>query len=354
MATPTISNAVLVGSTLTVTGSNFGSKSTPGFLFKQRFNSTSNGDTKQDCGYADIPGLAGSPEAEVDMTDGVLSGCGCLRYDTGPGDAEFESFPHIMYGEPDATFEADEVYHSFYFKIVQATGSGGAATSQIKGCRSGSGLGYNDNPKITYSIYMYRDVATDGYYSFNSNYRPTSGVDTFLGEDVSSGTMNAFNKTGWNFLEVWQKYNDVGDTNGFQRIWINGHQASINSESLEARTLITEFINFVYLFPGIDLPYGGTNEYTIKFADHIIDITPQRVAIGDASTKSACTKFHFCEASSWATGTAVANTFNLPAWATHVYIFNENKEFNATGFEIGGGSPATPQLLTMANNVGGF
>lgn len=357
-ADPTISGASLSSGTLTITGSNFGSKSTAAPVFWQNFSTTTTGDSVIDAGYADMSayGAGAWDSVDVDMAKGRQAGLGALKFLTGPGDGNRESFPHVAI----QGLDTPELYHSYWFKITRTVSGAATGPFQIKGPRAGNGLWYGDDPKMTSSFYPVADLSTYDYT--NLSWRNSSGVE--LGSIGGQADDNdqfpvpayktGWNSAGWNFIQTWEKMNSVGSANGFQRVSINNKAVTGMITANENNQPVLnpgENFNFVYLIPGVDLPASDLSEYELLFAEHYVDTTPQRVMLGNASSLSAVTGGTMCIPTAWSTG-ITCTAANIPSGYDWAYVTNELGETNATGFAYtagggGGDATATPTGVTL-------
>ncbi len=307
---------------ITQTGTGFGTKASLTPLFWQRFDTTTTGQDERAAGYADMRAYqTGSfTSVSVDMALGPQAGFGALKFLTGAGDVNRESFPHIAI----RGLNTPELYHSFWFKISRTVSGSATAAFQIKGPRAGHGASYGDDPKITSSFYPTADLTAYDYT--NLSWRDSSHIE--LGSIGGQADDNdqfpipayktGFDFSGWNVIETWEKMNTVGSANGFQRVSINGSSVTgmiTTAENIQPQLNSGENFNYLYLIPGVDLPFTDSSQYQLLFSEHYVDSTPQRVVLCNASTWAACTKRIPLAITAWS-DTSVTATMRKVPWAT--------------------------------------
>jgi len=131
-----ISSANLVGTTMTVAGTGFGTKSTPAPLVKVFMDASSQGGNYVNAGFDFISSnWATSPDNYVDLSNGI--GGGGNWYTHIPGAGAFNHFGNYI------SAGHDEIYLSCWCKFTKV-GTGGTVVSggQIKGPR----VGYSTSP----------------------------------------------------------------------------------------------------------------------------------------------------------------------------------------------------------------
>lgn len=353
-ATPTISSANLSGGTLTITGSNFGTKSTAAPFFFQQFT-TQNNVTDADLllGYADQRVYAsGDGRLTVNTSGGPTTGRGAMTMTTSVGSASH--FPHVAVDTSNtgrgtlASQNTDELYISFWMRFELVAGAEGSIDDvQIKSVRSGTAnMGddyYSAKPRYHTSFYPLEDLS-----GYNGTYIEPVIADGSTaagptGERYDSTHNSTWNNAGWNFVQLHQKYNAIGSSDGFIRylingVYINADIAPANFSAIEVRDATEGSKHFTFtMFPGIDSPDRATGtSYRLSIADHYIDTTPQRVMVGNASTYSAMTNAVMCPPATWSTG-ITCTVSNVPSGYNWVYVTNELGETNATGFAYSSG-----------------
>lgn len=142
-----------------------------------------------------------------------------------------------------------------------------------------------------------------------------------------------FSANGWNLVEILTDFGDVNTSNGFIKPHFQGAQigpfidGGFNTDALQFRASSNQLMQFASLFPGLDSFTAG-NEYTIRFAEHIIDDTPARIVVGNASTWGACTQKLYLFPTAWA-DTSVSAPWRAIPWASTgqtvwAYVVNDS------------------------------
>lgn len=366
---PTISSAQLTGSSLAITGANFGMKGNAAPFFYQAYT-THNGESNGDLllGYANQRQYSSNSygsSTTVDTSLGRTTGRGALKLDIAAGAADY--FPHISINTSNTgrgtltSQSADELYIGYWIKFELVSGTPAQGSIQIKSARSGTG-GPSTNYYVNYPLYvssLYPKGDMSGYLGTFQEARDSSGSAS-VGEHFDASNTSMWIPGGWNFVEIWQKYNTPGLADGFFKYKING--VSINKEiaasslgSILARKVGDSDKHFDYsmLVPGVDIPgYTSTSKYRLLFSEHYIDTTPQHVMIGNAATLAANKGGLLCPPSSWSNGSLVVSTATVPSGYKWVYVTNSAGETNATGFLLTSGSapgaaPSAPGNLKV-------
>ena len=366
-AEPTITAARLTGSVLVVNGANFGAKVSAAPFFYQDYT-THNGEADGDLllGYANQRQYSSNSfgsSTTVDSSMGRMAGRGALKLDLTAGAADY--FPHIAVntsntGRGTLTSQStDELYISYWIKFELVSGTPAQSLVQIKSARSGTGAPttnyYSNYPLYVSSLYPRGDVTA--YAATYQEARDSSNVVS-EGEHFDASDTAMWVSGGWNFVEIWQKYNTPGVADGFFKYKING--VSINKEiaasgynAIKVRQSGEGDKHFDYtmLVPGVDVSgHSATSKYRLLFSEHYIDTTPQRVMLGNASTLAANTAGLLCPPSSWNNGALTVTASNIPAGYQWVYITNSAGETNATGFPIAS-TGANPPVAPVLNPV---
>lgn len=367
-AAPTVASAQLSGSSLVITGANFGTKGSAAPFFYQDYK-TNHGAANADLliGYANQrqygSGSAGSTTT-VDTSLGRTAGRGVLKLDIATGAADY--FPHISLntsntGRGTLTSQStDELYMSYWIKFELVSGATGSSMIQIKAPRSGSGAPtsnyYTNYPMYVSSFYHKGNMS--GYDATYQEVRSSAGI-TSSGEHFDGTNTTMWKAGGWNFVELWQKYNTPGTANGFFRYKINGTwinkdfaPASISSILVRLAGDTNKYFDYTMLAPGVDIPgHTSTGKYRLLFSEHYVDTTPQRVMLGNASTLAQNTGGLLCPPSSWSNGSLTVKAENIPAGYNWVYVTNAAGETNATGFPLGTGTAANPPAAPTRLNA---
>ena len=350
-ATPTITSAQLTDSTVVISGANFGTKAVAAPFFYQDFT-TNNGVKDADLliGYANQRQYSSTSYGSfttVDTSLGRTPGRGALKLDIAAGAADY--FPHVSLntsntGRGTLTSQStDELFISYWVKSELVSGTPSGNLLQIKAARSGTGGPstdyYRNYPLYVSSMYPRSDAS--GYTGTYQETRNSSGT-TSSGEHFDTANISMWRGNGWNFVEIWQKYNTPGIADGFFRYRINGvniddgiASASLNSILVRNSGDGAKHFDYTMLAPGVDIPGNtSTGKYRLLFSEHYVDTTPQRVMIGNASTLSASTGGLLCPPISWNNGSITVTAENIPAGYQWVYVVNNAGETNPTGFPL--------------------
>jgi len=366
-AQPTIASAQLTGSSLVITGANFGTKGSAAPFFYQDFT-TRNGESDGDLllGYANQRPYSSNSygsSTTVDTGMGRTAGRGALKLDIAAGAADY--FPHIAVNTSNTgrgtltSQNTDELYISYWVKFELVSGTPASSPIQIKSVRSGTGAPttnyYSNYPMYVSNLWPKGDAS--GYaYSYQET-RDSANV-TSSGEHFDAADTSMWVPGGWNFVEIWQKYNTPGVADGFFKYKINGVAIDKQIEAPSFNAILVrksgdgaKHYDYTMLVPGVDVSgHTSTSKYRLLFSEHYIDTSPQRVMLGNASTLAANKGGLLCPPSSWSNGSLTVTAANIPAGYNWVYITNSAGETNANGVAIGGSSaiisnpPAAPTL----------
>jgi hypothetical protein len=326
---PAITSAVLAGSTITISGGNFGTKTTPAPTFFQPFTGLANGATPTAAGFDSWVNRGGEA---VTNADGV--GGGSLRCN--PVTAN-NAFPHIGRYLP---ANVSELRVSFYFKVY------GPSSNQMKFCRAGTRGGdpvadYGSSDSKMYpSFWLYNGSL--GGNSVQALWRTSGGtISSYYTEDAGSGSSGVplssqpdVSVQSWVFADVVYRYNDVGSANGLCRIDINGFSWQ-NRPAMQVRTSASQYLQFIQPIPSID-----ESPYDYAMSRVYIDTGAQSVAmvfLSNSATYAGVTQRFILPASAWsATGITVSSASSVPTGYRYLYVVSPSGEFNASGYSVAG------------------
>ncbi len=273
-----------------------GSKSPVAPVWFERFSTTTEGETASAVGYQ----RAARHDVHVDMSDGILSCRGSLRFDTGPG-ADVgggigEVFPHVYNDLPAGSLQ---VVRSFWIKVVKTvSGSGSNGPMQLKSVRTGT-VSPSDNtphysglPAFKTSLYLNAEIG-----NFNSVYSTWDAIDDNDATHTqwSRGTPS-WKTGGWNRLTMIFTHNSLGAANGRLQYWVNETQI-LNRTDCAPRSTTEQFLQYVQLFPGFDFKFG--DEWTVKFADDYVDNTLARVELTDQADYATSSQWAMQGLTAW-------------------------------------------------------
>lgn len=315
-----VSGTVSPGSTLTVTGSGFGTKPIPTPYFFSDFESASLGQTALQAGLDDegTDGL-GLP---IVRNDKALSGKQSLRMDY-PLNKD-SMFPRIGKGG----LNSNEVYVSVWTYWTHTAGSGGSPFI-FKMVRGGANPSYSGVPRFYETIRPSLAGAVMGTDRGSVN---SSNVTTWS-DNVNAGQ----NANGWHRSEYYFKLSDAGVANGQFQTWVDGVLNANVSNTMSRLSGTSSNINYVMSpFDGID-SYGMSNAYQVWADDFYVDTTRARVEIGDASTLSACKIRNILPPQTWSANqiSVKANVSMFPSGSrAFIYVFDSNGNVNSTGYPV--------------------
>jgi hypothetical protein len=288
--------------TVTFTGSGFGTKSTVAPLYWSTFESYAVDTEDLDTGFVayDTPNVPPADRPTV-KSDRGFSGSKSLRmvYPTGPYSSD-GVFPKtgitIVPG-------VSEIYINCQVYWARTAGSGGF--HNFKWARAGTGTNfasdyYHGQPQFHETLFpntsgqvpIGSDNADVGYVNNGS-----STYDNDVNQSPHSGT--------WSLRRYQYRQATSG---GFFRTFVarDGIAESQNA-SLTGQTADSgDVINWVIIpFDGMD-SYGTTNEYTVWIDDVWIDSTPHEVWLTNADTWAGSTRRVQLKPTSWSDGEVVA------------------------------------------------
>lgn len=368
-ATPTIATAQLTGSSLVITGANFGTKGSAAPFFYQDYT-TRNGEADGDLliGYANQRSFSSNSygsSTKVDTGLGRTAGRGALKLDISAGAADY--FPHIAINSSNTgrgtltSQSTDEMYVSYWVKFELVSGTPASGGIQIKSARSGSG-GPTTNYYTNYPLYvssLWPKGDMSGFIGLLQETRDSSNVVS-SGEHFDTTSTSAWASGSWNFVEIYQKFNTPGVADGVFRYKVNGVTMNKGIDPSSSSAILvrksgdsSKHFDYSLLVPGVDIPgYTSNSKYRLLFSEHYVDTTPQHVMLGNASTLAASKGGLLCPPTSWNNGSLTVNAANVPSGYNWVYVTNAAGETNATGFAIGSGgaapaaAPAAPAGVT--------
>lgn len=366
-ATPTISSASLSGSTLTISGSNFDTKTTAAPHFFEPMTSVSDGVSQSSLGFYDNNNNETKGAFAIVSGDGVGVGAKSLfKTIAGSGLADNGGwFPHLGVTLPANTTQA---YASFDIKIRPTLGTNPDITKgslQLKGPRAGVYFGagsdnqdnYNAQPHLASTLFIKPNGAwsSGGDSNGNTSYAyaeqpPSPDIDGDIGSGhVGTAALYPDNWStwdGWNHWEVYFKFNTAGSSDGEITYWVNGKQIQ-SYTAVNARSSSSQYLQYMTIWPGFAFMHGIDWDFFVSRV--YIDTTQARVRLGNASTLSACTNLFIVPSSSWASGSITANTAAKPSGYDWVYVTNSTGETNVSGFaySAGGDATASPASVTL-------
>ncbi len=358
MATPTVSTAILTGSTLAIAGANFGIKTTPAPVFFQPYTATTTGQTPFDVGFDTWTDLGGE---SVDMSQGV--GGGSMLFDL---TAENNAMPHVGVILPSNT---SQVYTNFFIKFIK-TGSPTVIDPHIKWTRTAprpvgatdSGLeDYETGPSKYYaSIYFHPADGSSVEYC-NAFWNESTGADHFsYGADTNfGGSAHSYSTnfiTDWRNMESFHTMNTPTLQDGLESYYVDGQTVHYRPACYPLGAS-PDYFGFVQPIAGVDIPDTEDVPPVSEFRDWkyvvsrmYVDNTQARVFLAAESTAAAVTKKFLLPPSAWAAGAITAtDASSIPSGYNYAYVTNSAGETNTNGRAITGGSSFQPAWARNAN-----
>ena len=315
-----VSGAISQGSTISITGSNFGTKPTPAPFYWNDFESATVGQTALQAGLDD-EGTDGQGLPIV-RNDKVFSGKNSLRMDYLLN--KDSMFPRV--GK--SGLNSNEVYVSAWMYWTHTAGSGGSPFI-FQLVRGGANPPYSGNPRFYETIRPNAQGVVAGVDRGSVDANNSTTYD----DTVNAGQ----NANGWHRVEYYFKLSDPGVANGIYQTWVDGKLNANITNTMSRPAGNSETINYVMsLFDGND-SYGTTNSYSVWMDDFFVDTTRARVEVGDASTLSACKTRTVLPAVTWSNTTisVKASVGMFAAGSTaYLYVYDANGNVNSTGYAI--------------------
>lgn len=324
-------------SSLTITGTGFGSSPGVAPFFVQKFAANNGSSDASLAGYAAAQGAFGTNSYGSTMTINTSAGRGgrgalvlSMNFTPG-GDRDF--FPHVAVDTSNrgrGSLNSQTLYYAYWVRLNRTSGTD-ATTYQIKGPRAG----YASSPSANYynaqPIYKVSHWAKgDGTYAYTyQEVVPTSGA--YDNSEHFNFDSPAWRPYGWNFVEGYMKFNDIGSANGVYIQRINGVDLNVgypnsgNSRAITARVSgeASKLFNFIFLTPGIDCPStSAAVGLTLSFSEHYVDTTPQRVVMANhASSPYSASIWTIQEWDSWSNTSIHIPTLDFTGFASGATVY---------------------------------
>lgn len=340
-----ITSANLVGSTLTVGGSGFGTKPTPSPIKFLSWDGLTPGapaatvfDAIEFVNYT-------SPSTNFIVEGGQgPGGSNNLRMNlnlTTTG----EWFPHHEFD----LGSVDSFYMSYWMKAVDVTGNPLPSGAQLKFFRAGTSAGtpvdnYNSFFKFESSLRQWGtpDTANIDFWSIVEN------LIVFMTNDNGGEVAPLFDDGLWHLMEIEVTNNTPGSTDGLLKIWVDNVMI-LDGDGMSCRNDISQHFNFMQHNPG----WAGSltyNDWIGREARHYIDSSKCKTYLGNASTAAACTRKYLLPMSSHSsTGIVATDATNIPSGHDWVYVVDDTGTVNSSGYAYTG-SVSTFQPVFAKNS----
>lgn len=339
-AVPTVSSASINGTSGSVTGSGFGTKSTAAPIKWDNFESGTNGNDLS--GYTLGSGTSsGTP---------ILPKYSNVREKNGSLSARFSFLGQQYNCIARIDFSSvTQIYFRYYLYIEHLTGQ---VSRNIKPARAiyPSENATHGTPSMAFILQPPYDLGIFGLYTSSST---VPEDDDSFSPQTPSGQ--------WVLIEEYGKMGTINIANGVKWMKQNGtykvnKQNAITYTSNTSNNGFTRFILPFYV-AHTGVPTQGGDYY--MYADDLyVDSTLQRVEIGDSENYSACTIREVQIPTAWS-ATSISFTVNqgsLPSNNNFLFVLDSNGDPNATGkpinFGVGDPDAQAPSLFSITPDRG--
>jgi len=318
-----------VGNEVTVTGTNFGTKTNAAPLKFDDFEDGVDTARLQSTGFWLEYNLNdGARYSNLDPYLGSLSARNDVVADGG--------FATNYYSFTPTMLEMSVIY---YWKIANADIRVDYLGCKLTRLNSSAAAGGESN-----GIYNGRGAT---YYT---NYNPYYGGGTYLSYESNDGTSTRVGYLSpspnvWNRIHTWKKLSTAGVSDGYCGVNVIGRgeiedNPAVTRDTGYTFTLDTVWLGLVGANQGL---YGPGTQCELLIDDIYIDNTLARVELGNAASYDACSKLEVLIPYSWSTtsaGVLIRGDFAADETA-YVFVTDSDGATNSTGLEItiGTGSP---------------
>ena len=332
---PNITGAVIGGSSMTITGSGFGTKATAAPTWFKSWNGVAPGTLATNPSVGLDRYYTDNPQPAMSSYAGIGGNSLYVPYPIPNAQDEGYSM-HLQKIVPDTT----AVLMSHWMRITCTDHSRLTGTVQIKGHRVG--IGTSNNANDNYGSINPRL----GWTSFRNQHTlaiPSIGVDEgnywATAANGSGRPGETYNQVGnpagiaygaWVYTESYIRWNDVGTYNGLLQVSINNTplmDSDIEGAPIGIRLSAGDVIRNVQFHPGIqNIRYTGTGspDFDCWYSRPFVDTGPDcraRVFLGNASTITNCTGRFMVPATSWSgTSITVSDCVDIPTGYDWVYV----------------------------------
>ena len=332
-AAPSISSASGTwshGGSITITGSEFGSKSSAAPLKWDNFEGGTLGESMVTRGWLQYNGP--TPITSTEQTHaGSRSALALLTGGTEDFDGAYFPLSNLM-----------SVWVSLWFywdRDPPGSPTGGEIFKwiRINASNAPGNEVYSGAPQFRTQMQPSGSWCYDEVHP-NDSLNGTGAVQRDCDPSPARGT--------WTRMDVlYRLSNPAGTANGEIRTWYNGSAEMALSGVVTRTSGITDTLTSV-LLPQMASLLGSASSYKFFVDDAYIDSTPARVELCNASTYAASTHCEVQPAVSWAAG-SIGITLNQGSFGAndspYLYVFDLNNVPNITGYAVTlGGSDITP------------
>lgn len=316
-----VSGTLTHGSSVTVSGSGFGSKTTAAPIKWDDFESGTLGESMVTRGWSQYSGPTPVTSAEQSHA-GSRSSLASLSAGTEDFDGAYLPLSSLT-----------TLYASMWFywdRNPPGTPTGGEIFKwiRINASNAPGNEVYTGNPQFR----------TQMQPAGNWCYDELHPNDTLNGSGfVQRDCDPAPTRGAWTRMDVlYRLSNPSGTANGEIRTWYNGSAEMALSGVVTRASGITDSLTSI-LLPQMASLAGSASSYKFFIDDVYIDSTPARIEICNASTYAGSTHCEVQSATAWSAG-SVTLTLNRGSFGTsdsaYLYVFDSANDSNSSGYSI--------------------
>jgi hypothetical protein len=310
-AAPSVSSTSGNGTTVTISGSSFGAKSTAAPMKWDDFDDGVNGNGVETNGYWSVDGDT-PPEYN---NDNLRTGSGLNL------ECYLTSLQDLMYKDS-LDFSSGYIYADWWIKYNGGSGDDWYQVKCMRVCKGGDTW---DGQTIANFNWQSND-RTNKWFYFQVRYE---NADSSIG--TSNVTINPITEDVWTHMQLVIKNSSVGSSDGEIYIYKDGALTGSDSSVL----LRTQNVEYDCIRFGEYIGNGG-NSTTLYYDDIYFDDSWARVEIGNNSDYDSCTHREIQIPTAWSSSeiTATLNFGSFSSGGT-AYLFVIDSDGNvSTGHEI--------------------
>ena len=316
-----VSQTFTQGSTVTIVGSGFGTRSSAKPVYFSDFDSYPLNDSALNTGLSAPMGTIPN-EPYIDNTRAV-SGAQSLRMDY-PLNKNGE-FPEVMLQNLSLT----QVYVSAWIYWERTAGSGAGGPPIFKLVRAEANPPYHGYPGFYETIFP----NAAGQVIGTDRGSVASDRTVTYGDTINAGQTSGV----WHRIDYYYKLSTPGVADGVFESWVDGVLNANIQNTMSRLSGSTATINdIISPFDGIS-NYGISNSYSLWVDNFYVDSTQARVELGDAPTFAGCKTRYIQPSTAWDDG-AVAITVNLNQFTSgekvYLYIVSPDGNVNNNGYPV--------------------
>ncbi|RPI62696.1 MAG: hypothetical protein EHM48_03680, partial [Planctomycetaceae bacterium] len=324
-----VSGTLGIGQSLTISGSNFGTKTTAA---PYKYDNFESGTVGQGVTGWYIGGEVVYSDAQV-RTAGNADQSVYLNFNTGYNSTIGLTNLDLGHG--------DQVYLSGWF--YHTVGGAESRNYKLLAYRGGD-PGALDNPQMRVDMYPNTDTG-HAYIAASDGSSIANADDWSVGGDLHVGA--------WHRLEVYVDLGQAGQNNGVYNGWLDGEEWwSITGVNFDVSLGTFNNIYFSHFFAkDVGTPTPTMDHY---WDELYVDTTRSRVEIGNASTWAACTHREVQTPTAWSSTSITVDT-NMGSFTdgtAYLYVVDANGNVNSNGYamSVSGKPAAYDDSYSMAVN----